>query len=105
MASSPTSRSLETLRNAGYLVAVVEHWNPYARIRQDLFGIIDLLAIRPGETLAVQTTSKGNMSARAAKIAESEAIGTIRAAGWKIHIHGWAKGKDGKWAVKVQDVS
>jgi hypothetical protein len=51
--SSPTQRSLRHMRDLGYLVAVVEHWNPHARIRQDLFGWIDLLAIRDGETLAV----------------------------------------------------
>ena len=45
MATSPTQLSLKKLREEGYTVAVVEHWNSFARIRQDLFGFIDLLAL------------------------------------------------------------
>src|SRR5512145_3126336 len=55
----PTKRSLEYLRGQGHLVAVVEKWNPHARVRQDLFGFIDVLAIRRDETLAVQCCSGG----------------------------------------------
>ena len=44
--SLPTQRTLARLRQEGALeVAIVEHWNPHARIRQDLFGFIDILAI------------------------------------------------------------
>ena len=56
---TPTQRSLKYLREQGYTVAIVERWNAFAKIRQDLFGFIDLLAIKPGETLAVQTTASG----------------------------------------------
>lgn len=55
--TSPTQRSLAHLRSLGYRVAVVERWNPHARIRQDLFGVLDLLAVRDGEILGVQTTN------------------------------------------------
>ena len=102
---SPTQRSKAYLENQGYLVAVVEKWNPHAKIRQDLFQIIDLLAIKEGETLGVQTTSRSNMSSRARKIAEHENTPMVRKAGWQIHIHGWARDTKGRWAVKVQDVS
>lgn len=102
---SPTQRSKAYLENAGYLVAVVEKWNPHARIRQDLWGFVDLLAIKEGETLGVQTTSRSNMSSRARKIAEHENTPMVRKAGWRILIHGWAKDTKGRWAVKVQDVS
>ena len=67
MANSPTQLSLKKLRQEGYTVAIVEHWNAFARIRQDLFGFIDLLALKDKEVLAVQTTSASNMSARAKK--------------------------------------
>jgi len=60
--SSPTRRSLEHLRKAGAeLVAVVERWNPHAKIRQDLFGVVDVLAIHGGDTIAVQATSDSNV--------------------------------------------
>ena len=89
MANSPTQLSLKKLRQEGYTVAIVEHWNAFARIRQDLFGFIDLLALKDKEVLAVQTTSASNMSARAKKIGEHENVGAVRKAGWTIHIHGW----------------
>ncbi len=101
---TPTQRSLAKLREEGYMVAVVERWNPYARIRQDLFGVVDLLAIRDGETLAVQTTSGSCVSARVKKIADSDATPKIRAAGWRFEVHGWRKLK-GRWACRVVDVS
>lgn len=102
---TPTQRSMAHLKAQGYRVAVVERWNPHVRIRQDLFGCIDLLAIKEGETLAVQTTSGSNVAARVKKIAEAEAIGDIRAAGWAFHVHGWRKNSKGKWVLRVEDVS
>jgi len=103
--TSPTSRSLAMLKDAGYLCAIVEKWNPHARIRQDLFGVIDILALKDGETLAVQTTTASNAAARATKIADSEATPIMRKANWRIHIHGWRKNKAGEWICNVKDVS
>lgn len=102
---TPTQRSLAHLRREGYEVAIVEHWNSFIRRRQDLFGIIDLLAVREGETLGVQTTSGSNVSARVRKIAEAAITPTLRKAGWTLHVHGWRKGANGRWALRVVDVS
>ncbi len=102
---TPTQRSLAHLKDAGYRAAVVEKWNPHARIRQDLFGCIDILAVGNGETIAVQTTSGSNVAARVKKIAENEALPDIRAAGWKIFVHGWRKAANGRWTLRVVDVS
>jgi carbonic anhydrase len=101
---TPTQRSLELLRDEGYLAAVVERWNPHAKIRQDLFGIIDILAVREDETLAVQTTSYSNVSARVKKISESDALAAIREAGWRIEVHGWHK-QHNRWKVRRVNVS
>ena len=102
---SPTTRSLALLREQGYTVAVVEKWNPHARIRQDLFGFIDILAIKRGETLAVQATSSG-VSARLKKINDSELLPKVREAGWTIQIWGWTKSaKTGKYVLRVIDIS
>ena len=57
--SSPTTRSLAQLRERGYQVWVVEYWNAFSRKRVDLFGIFDILGVGNGETIAVQTTSRG----------------------------------------------
>ncbi len=102
--SSPTQRSLQFLRDQGYLVAVVERWNPHARLRQDLFGWIDLLAIRDGETLAVQTTASA-VAARVKKITEAASLPTIRKAGWRIFVHGWRKNAAGRYVLRVVDLS
>lgn len=101
---SPTERSLKALRAAGYTAVVVEKWNAHIRRRQDLFGFIDILALRDGETLAVQTTSGSNVAARVAKIADHENTAAVRKAGWRIEVHGWRKLKAG-WANRVVDVS
>ena len=66
--SSPTQRTLKALRDEGYLTEVVERWNPHANIRQDLFGWIDIIAIKPREILAVQATSFSNHAARVSKL-------------------------------------
>ncbi len=102
--SSPTQRSKKLLEDQGYLVAVVEKWNAHAKIRQDLFGFVDLIAIREGETLGVQTTSYSNVSARISKIAEHENVGRVRKAGRRIVVHGWHKVKN-RWVVREVDIS
>jgi hypothetical protein len=91
MTLSPTQLTLRYLREQGYTAEVVEHWNPHVQRRQDLFGFIDVLGVRPGETIAVQTTSVGGVSHRLKKIADSPLIGAVREAGWTIHVHGWRK--------------
>ena len=105
LATSPTQLSLKLLRDQGYTVAIVEHWNSFARIRQDLFGFIDILALKGKEVLAVQNTTATNMSARVTKIGNSEYVGVVREAGWTIHVHGWHQDDKKKWHCKVKDVS
>jgi hypothetical protein len=100
---SPTQRTLAYLRAQGYYAAITERWNSYAKIRQDLFGVVDVLALKGKETLAVQCTSYANVSARVRKIADHESTPKLREAGWGIHVHGWTKGKRG--APRVVDCS
>lgn len=96
MATSPTQRTNKHLRELGYTVAVVETWNPHARIRQDLFGFIDILALKDGETLAIQATSVTNTASRATKIMEHPNYPMVLAAGWKVIVHGWGKNSKGR---------
>lgn len=102
---SPTARTLAELRKRGYMAAVVERWNPHAHIRQDLFGIVDVLGIKEGETVAVQATSGSNVASRLTKIAEHESTPIIRRAGWKFFVHGWRKAANGRWTLREVDVS
>ncbi len=103
--TSPTQRTLKRLRELGYLVQVVEHWNPHARIRQDLFGFIDVLAVREGEVLAVQACASGDASKRARKIAEHANVSAVRKAGIRIEVHAWRKLASGRYEVRVVDCS
>jgi hypothetical protein len=105
MASSPTQRSLAYLRDIGYEVEVVERWNPFAKRRQDLFGFVDILCVKDGETLGVQTTSDSNVAARIRKIEDSPMLFALRRAGWRIEVHGWKRDKSGSWRLRVEDVS
>ena len=46
MASLALQRSKQWLEEKGWHVAITEHWNSWAHIRQDLYGLHDLTAIR-----------------------------------------------------------
>lgn len=97
---SPTQRSLKLMRDQGYRAEVTEKWNQWAKIRQDLFGFVDILAVGAGLTIGVQTTSYSNMSARVKKIKALDVYTTLLASGWKIVVHGWKKNKSNRWEVK-----
>jgi hypothetical protein len=103
---SPTQRTLDYLRKLGFpLVQVVERWNPHARIRQDLFGIIDVFAVSETEIVAVQSTSGSNVASRLTKIADSAALPILRKAGIRVLVHGWRKAANGRWTLREVDVS
>lgn len=101
---SPTQRTLKHLRERYPLVAVTEKWNPHAKVRQDLFGIIDVLAVGD-EIVAVQATSGSNVSARVAKITESAALPILRKANIRVLVHGWTKRANGRYELREVDVS
>lgn len=103
---TPTQLSLRHLRTQGYTAEKVEYWDAFAQKRHDLWGFVDVLAIRPGEVLAVQTTSSDNVSARVRKIAEHPNVAAVREAGIAIHVHGWRKDeKKRRWVLRTVDVS
>jgi len=101
---SPTARSLAELRKRGYLADVVERkvtkW-----ISKDLFGIIDILAVRRGEVLGVQATSGSNVAARVKKIENHENVGAVREANIQLSVWGWRKNAAGRWVLREIDVS
>lgn len=116
MRTSPTQRTLKLLRNKGMTCQVVERWNQFAKVRQDLFGFIDIVAmatsgvatsgLEPG-IIGVQCTSGegGNRAARRAKIiAEPKAFTWLKAGG-EIWLITWAKRGKGKvktWQYTVE---
>jgi hypothetical protein len=97
---SPTQLSLRWLREHGYLAEVVEHYSSFDRKRHDLWGFVDILAIRRNEVLAVQTTTASHVSDRMKKIADSPYVGLVREAGIGIAVHGWSqKAPRARWTL------
>lgn len=90
---SPTQRTLKKLRKDGYTCAIVEKWNQFAKIRQDLFGFIDILAIRENEVCGIQACHISDIYKRIKKIREHKNFQAVRDSGIRIIIHGW--GADG----------
>lgn len=87
------------------LVEVVERFVsfPPPGHRSDLFGIIDVLAIGPGVTLAVQCCTKSGWSAHVKKIRDADAARRVLEAGWELQLHGWSKPKH-RWECRVLKV-
>lgn len=103
---TPTQRTLAELRRQGFLAGVVERWNPHARVRQDLFGIVDVLAVSAAGTLAIQATSGAHVAARLAKLREAPALPQVLAAGWRLEVWGWRKSaKSRRWELRRELVS
>jgi hypothetical protein len=90
--TTPTQRSLALLRGRGYAVEKVEQRLTFKGfITRDLFGCIDLIAVRRGEIVGVQTTSRSNLAARRAKALGSPGLEAWLAGGGKFFLHGWGK--------------
>ncbi len=100
--SSPTARTLKYLRDEGCKVAIVEKWNPHARIRQDLFGFIDLLVMDDNYAclLGIQVTAGASHAARRTKSLAEPNLAEWLGRGQRFEIHSWAKrGERGKRKV------
>lgn len=108
---SPTQRALAELKKLGAVAAIVERWNPYAKVRQDLFGFIDIVACLGPNLLALQVTSGegGNHAARVAKIkAEPRALAWLKAGGiievWSVAKRG-GRGERKTWQIRKEAVT
>jgi hypothetical protein len=88
---TPTARSLAYLRDQGYHAEVVEQTKrvPGKVWKVDLWNFIDIIAIRRGEVLGVQVTSRSNVSSRVKKITDSPLLPLVREAGIRVLVQGW----------------
>lgn len=126
---TPTARTLDWLRRAGYTAEKVERINPFAgppdkrcpvcgknRIGKtvDLFGFIDVIAVGGGETgvLAVQSTAGGgsgdsNHYARARKILGIPAARVWIEAGNRIMVQSWKQpgGAGTRWQSRIETIT
>jgi hypothetical protein len=104
MASNTTQRSLAWLRENGYTPTVVEHYNPFARRKFDLYGFIDIVALHPKRPglLGVQTTTNAHLPDRIRKAEALDAYRLWVSCGNRVQFHGWRKLK-GRWALVLVD--
>lgn len=94
--TSPTQLSLKYLRDLGYMAEVVEKTIPHTFIKKDLFGFIDIIAIKPGTTgvLGVQCTSDGARKAHTDKQKTlSKELDIWTNCGNRLVMHCWGKKK------------
>ena len=99
---SPTQRSLAWFRDRGWHCEVVERWIPGANVRRDLLGFADILAIRGGELVLVQTTTAG-VAERVRKCLESPGFVVWTAApGRLVVVHGWVKRSNGRRELREE---
>jgi hypothetical protein len=107
--SSPTQRTLARLKELGFTAGIVEKWNQYARVRQDLFNFIDIVAIHPDSgIIGIQACAGGSHSARRAKIlAEPKFLEWCKAGG-RVEVWSWAKqgarGKRKTWTLRREEL-
>lgn len=92
--ASPTSRSLEYLRDRGWIARVVEKWIPFRKIRVDCLGG-DILAIHPAtkRTMLIQATSDSNHTSRVKKSVANEEVKHWLQCDNEFEIWSWKKGR------------
>jgi hypothetical protein len=104
--TSPTARTLAECRKRGFTAQVVERFNPHAKVRVDLFGVIDVVAMGNGTIVGIQACSGTDHARRRAKIlAEPRAKQWVECGG---HLELWswsqrgAAGKRKLWTLRVE---
>jgi len=106
--TSPTQRTLKVLRGEGCVCGIVEKWNQFAMIRQDLFGFIDLVALRGNKIVGVQCCAGSGHADHRRKILAEPRHRAWLAAGGEIELRSWRKikvtrgGKAERWAERVE---
>lgn len=106
---------MRELRNQGRRCAIVEKWNQHVGphgIRQDLFGIIDVLALDPERgVVGVQCCAGSGFAKHEQKILvehAQETIDWLSTPGTSLELWGWRKvklnrgGKAERWQPRVR---
>lgn len=106
MALTPDKLTQERYRGLGYHVIKVEMWGLYPEPhRADFLGIYDYLAFNDdGEMIAIQTTTKPNVSTRRKKMLSAKTFSWWTKAGRRSVLHGWYKEK-GRWKLYEEELT
>ena len=102
----PTARTLKRLRENGWTCDVVERWLG-GKIRKDLFGCIDVLAVKDGRLLAIQSTvgaAHANRVRKSANVKELREF--LKVPNSRFEVWSWSKrGEHGKrklWTLRTE---
>ena len=100
---TPTQLTLKELVFLGAIADVTERWIPNTKIRKDLFGFIDILALIGPNTIGIQTTTRSHHAARRKKIlAEPRAKAWLKA-GNMIEVWSWSGSTCRKEEIVLED--
>lgn len=114
---SPTQRTIRALKEQGMKCAVVEKWNQFVGahgVRQDLFGIIDVLALDPERGVIGIQCCGSDFKAHMDKITDEHAQDTLdwlKTPGTALQIWAWRKvsmkrgGKAQIWSPRVKEIT
>ncbi len=115
MSTTPTQRTLRELRNQGRVCAIVERWNQHVGphgIRQDLFGLLDIIALDPDRgVVGIQSTGTAFAAHERHILGEraQEAVDWLSTPGTVLELWGGRKvkaqrgGKALRWAPRVRE--
>lgn len=116
--ATPSQRCLVELRRRGWAAAVVERRLPtfaggkmlaFGHVTKDLFGCIDIVAVRGAElvgVLGVQACSAGDVATRLKKAMAQPLLAEWLHAGNRFEVWGWVRpspgGRRRRWALTVR---
>lgn len=104
MALTPDQLTREYYSNLGYSVTKVEGWKIYPELRRcDFLGIYDYLAFNDHEILAIQTTTKSNMSSRRKKMLTAKSFARWTKGNRRSILIVWHKER-GRWKETVEEL-
>ncbi len=103
-------RTLEALKNQGFPFWKVEHWNPWSKQRQDMFHIIDVIALDHTRGVIGIQVCGSDFAAHWRKITEErkeETLNWLKTPGAILEIWAWRKllkkrgGKATYWSPRI----
>lgn len=110
---TPSERTLKWFRDRGYVMWRVERWCPYKKVRIDMLGFIDYVALHPKQGIVgVQSTGQ-NFSSHRKKILEEcadnaklwlQCGGRIALVGWRRLVVERGK-KRKKWEPRFEEIT
>lgn len=94
-------RAKTWMRRQGWDFERADYFDHRMTRHHDLLGMFDYLAFGDGETIGVQITSRGSVSARKKKILDEPRLAYCRRAGWKVLVLGFEGGNNEVLAIWI----